>query len=71
MSTDNTNPTVTVGWTDLLSLEMKIRYAKRHLCEAVMFAHGDVVNHIDLAYVDLVRATELILGLIKGDEDSK
>lgn len=69
MSTEDTNPTVTVGWTDLLSLEMKIRYAKRHLCEAVMFAHGDVVNHIDAAYVDLVRATDLILGIIKGKED--
>ena len=68
MSTEETNPTVTVGWTDLLSLEMKIRYAKRHLCEAVMFAHGDVVNHIDAAYVDLVRATDLILGIIKGED---
>lgn len=68
MSTEDTNPTVTVGWTDLLSLEMKIRYAKRHLCEAVMFAHGDVVNHIDAAYVDLVRATDLILGIIKGED---
>ncbi len=68
MSNEETNPTVTVGWTDLLSLEMKIRYAKRHLCEAVMFAHGDVVNHIDAAYVDLVRATDLILGIIKGED---
>lgn len=71
MSNEETNPTVTVGWTDLMSLEMKIRYAKRHLCEAVMFAHGDVVQHIDSAYVDLVRATELLLGIIKGDDEAK
>ena len=70
MNTENTNPTIEVGWTDLMSLEMKIRYAKRHLCEAVMFAHGDVVQHIDSAYVDLVRATELLLGIIKGDDQA-
>ena len=70
MSNEETNPTVTVGWTDLLSLEMKIRYAKRHLCEAVMFAHGDIVQHIDSAYVDLVRATELLSGIIKGDDQA-
>ena len=68
MITENTNPMIQVGWTDLMSLEMKIRYAKRHLCEAVMFAHGDVVQHIDAAYVDLVRATDLILGIIKGED---
>lgn len=62
---------ISIGWTELLSLEMKIRYAKRHLAEAVMFAHGDVVRHIDDAYVDLVRATDLILKLIKGDDEAK
>ena len=62
---------ISIGWTDLLSLEMKIRYAKRHLAEAVLFAHGDIANHIDEAYVDLVRATDLILKLIKGNDETK
>ena len=61
---------ISIGWTDLLSLEMKIRYAKRHLAEAVLFAHGDIANHIDEAYVDLVRATDLILKLIKGNDQA-
>lgn len=59
---------IPINWNDLLSLELKIRYAKRHLAEAVLFAHGDIANHIDEAYVDLVRATDLILKLIKGNE---
>ncbi len=71
MSTEDTTPTIQVDWTDLMSVEMRIRYAKRNLCEAVMFAHGDVVNHIDAAYVDLVRATEIMLRIIKGDDQAK
>ena len=61
---------ISIGWTDLLSLEMKIRYAKRHLAEAVLFAQGDIASHIDAAYVDLVRATDLILKLIKGNDEA-
>jgi hypothetical protein len=62
---------ISVPWNDLIMLEARIRYAKRHLCEAVMFAHGDIVHHIDQAYIDLVRATEAILQLIKGDQNTE
>ena len=62
---------IPINWNDLLSLELKIRFAKRHLAEAVLFAHGDIANHIDEAYVDLVRATDLILKLIKGNDEAE
>jgi hypothetical protein len=63
------DPVVTVPWTQLLNLELKLRYAKRELCEAVMFASGDQQQHLDDAYVKLVQATKIVMELIKGQDN--